>query len=34
MTLGAKPGTYFDFPGSASDNKNLPPLGTPGYGTS
>jgi hypothetical protein len=26
----AKPGIYFDFPGSAEGNKNVPPPGTPG----
>jgi hypothetical protein len=30
----AKPGIYFDFPGSAEGNSTPPPPGTPGTGTS
>jgi hypothetical protein len=26
----AKPGIYFDFPGSAEGSKSVPPPGTPG----
>ena len=34
MTQAAKPGIYFDFPGSAEGNKNPPAPGQPGTGTS